>query len=224
MATSKTRPPAPPSKSASKPSRLPPRKEVRLPARSLAPSKAKKPAAPLPVAAKPVAKPVAKPAIRPAVKPKPRAPVATGKPSAHLPLAKAKLGKTPPPTVKFSEKDMQTFHRELMALRDRLAGQVGKMRQAALRRDDEVNPEEDGTDAFDRLFTLERAGSDQEIIFRINESLQAIAEKTYGICECCGGLIEKPRLQALPFAKNCVTCQSEMERNRNGGNVRRHLP
>lgn len=202
---------------------------------------------------KPAAKPVRKPSPaadpksqRPAaaaktVKPARPAPAAPALPSSR-PADKAKVWQAPvavrpsarqagetrnhatPADVKFSDKDMLAFRRELMAMRDRLTGQVDKMRQAALRRDDEVNPEEDGTDAFDRLFTLERAGSDQEIIFRIDESLRAIEESTYGVCESCGGLIEKPRLQALPFAKNCVACQSEMERGRNGTTARRIMP
>ena len=83
----------------------------------------------------------------------------------------------------------------------------------------------DGTDAFDRLFVLERAGSDQEIVFSIDEALRAIKEGKYGVCDGCGNLIEKPRLQALPFTSCCIKCQSEKERGPNGNNnVRRMIP
>lgn len=123
----------------------------------------------------------------------------------------------------FTEKEMQEFREDLLNMRDRLVGQVGKLREAALRRDDEINPEEDGSDAFDRFFTLERAGSNQKNISRINEALLAIEEKRYGTCESCGCPIEKPRLKALPFAKNCITCQSEIERGRGGFSRRQFL-
>jgi RNA polymerase-binding transcription factor DksA len=209
MATSKATQPAKSTKPAHKATQPPPRAAVRKPKAPVVPAKTGKATVTTlrPAAAKPTGmaphghavRPVARPAVRP-------------------------MAKKATPENKFSEKDLEIFRRELLALRDRLTGQVGKMRQDALRRDDEVNTEEDGTDAFDRLFTLERAGSDQEIIFRINESLRAIEENTYGVCENCSGLIEKPRLQALPFAKNCVTCQSEMERSRNGNHIRRHIP
>ena len=76
------------------------------------------------------------------------------------------------------------------SLRRRRGGQAD--RGDSLPRDDEVNPEEDGTDAFDRLFALERAGSDQDIIFTIDESIRAIDEGKYGVCEGCASLIEKP--------------------------------
>ncbi len=119
--------------------------------------------------------------------------------------------------AKFSKKDLDLFRKELFSLHEHLTGQIGKMRQNALKRDDEVNTEEDGSDAFDRLFTLERAGSEQETINQVASALRAIHTGTYGVCEACGCLIEKARLQALPFVKNCIACQSEEERHHHRG-------
>jgi DnaK suppressor protein len=146
------------------------------------------------------------------------------KPAAKVAPAKSVPAKEPAKAPRFNDKDLQSFRKELLAMRDRLTGQVARMRQDSLKRDDEVNTEEDGTDAFDRLFALERAGSDQDLIFTIDESILAIDGGKYGQCEACGSLIEKPRLQALPFAKNCIKCQGEMERNRNLGGGRRQVP
>ena len=160
-------------------------------------------------------------------KPTKPAPKAVKTTTPAKPAAKAAAVAAKAPTAKvmrFNDKDLEIFRKELLALRDRLTGQVARMRQDSLKRDDEVNPEEDGTDAFDRLFALERAGSDQDLIFTIDESIRAIDEGKYGVCEVCASLIEKPRLQALPFAKNCIKCQSEMERGRNSGSPRRQVP
>ncbi len=117
---------------------------------------------------------------------------------------------------KFSPREIEEFRKVLLAMHARLTNQIGKMRENALTRDDEVNPEEDGSDAFDRLFTLERAGNEQDTLHQITNALRAIKEGTYGVCEACGCLIEYARLHALPFVKNCVACQSEMERQRAG--------
>jgi RNA polymerase-binding transcription factor DksA len=105
-------------------------------------------------------------------------------------------------------------------MRDRITGQSGSMRTAALQRTDEVNPEEDGTDAFMRLQTLEQVSSQHQIIANIDEALRAIEKGTYGVCDTCGELISKPRLSVLPFAKNCIKCQSEMENPRRMGGRR----
>ena len=168
------------------------------------------------LAVKPAVKLISKSVAKPVVASRPvlKAPLSSKK------SASSKVREAPQPPPKkacFNEKDLAAFQKELLALRDRLTGQVARMRQDSLKRDDEVNTEEDGTDAFDRLFALERAGSDQDIIFTIDEAIRSIGEGKYGVCDACGNLIEKPRMRALPFAKNCIKCQSEMERGRGNG-------
>ena len=115
-----------------------------------------------------------------------------------------------------SKDELAVFRGELIAIRDRLSGKVEQMRGESLTRDDEVNYEEDGSDAFERLFSLVCVGNDQESIFKIDEALRSIEEGKYGVCEDCSEKIEKPRLQALPFAQKCIKCQSEQERMTGG--------
>ncbi len=45
----------------------------------------------------------------------------------------------------------------------------------------------------------------------IDEALTRLHEGTYGICAECGVEISEKRLQAVPFAKLCVECQSRAE-------------
>jgi DnaK suppressor protein len=112
---------------------------------------------------------------------------------------------------RFSKDDLKDFLRELLALRDRITSQSGAMKSAALQRNDEVNLEEEGTDAFMRLQTLEQVGTQQGMVIKINEALDAIAKGMYGVCDNCNELISKARLAVLPFARTCIRCQAEME-------------
>ena len=45
----------------------------------------------------------------------------------------------------------------------------------------------------------------------IDEALMRLSEGTYGICADCGVEISEKRLDAVPFAKLCVACQSQEE-------------
>lgn len=185
-------------------------KDVRKPAPQ--PKPAKKGAPPPAVPAKDLNK---KP-VKTASRPPPKAPA---KPAPKLaPKAPAKpAAPAVPKKPRFNGNDLEQFRHELLAMRDRITGQSGSMRNDALQRTDEINPEEDGTDAFMRLQTLEQVSSQQQIITNIDESLRSIEKGSYGVCDMCGELINKPRLSVLPFAKNCVKCQSEMERTSRGG-------
>ena len=188
------------------PAKAPPAKAV--PAKA-APAKKTPPAKPVkktaPPAAVPTPTPIKKPVNTiPAPKPSPTPAKAASSASPKKP--------------RFSKSDLDHFKNDLLVMRDRIIGQAGSMRDAALQHDDGMNPEEDGTDAFMRLQTLEQVGSQQREIVTIDEALRSIEQGTYGACEMCGELISKPRLTVLPFATTCIKCQSEMERpHRLGG-------
>jgi len=47
----------------------------------------------------------------------------------------------------------------------------------------------------------------------IERSLKHLADGTYGVCEGCGEEISSNRLQALPWARYCLTCQELRSRN-----------
>lgn len=117
-------------------------------------------------------------------------------------------------TVRFSDADLEDFRKELMYMRGRIVAKIKSDNQASFKREDESHRTEESTEAYERFFAIETAGSYQEAIYHIDEALRSIKEGTYGICKNCGGLIQKPRLQALPFAKNCIRCQALHERGK----------
>lgn len=47
----------------------------------------------------------------------------------------------------------------------------------------------------------------------IERALARCAGGTYGLCEACGEDISPARLKAIPWARNCVTCQELRSRN-----------
>lgn len=141
----------------------------------------------------------------------------SAKPAVNNKLARRKHSSATE-SKQFTRAELNEFYHAMLDLCKRLSLQVSELRQQSLLRHDEVNQDEDGTDAFERVTSLDRASADQSQIFQINTALRAIIEGTYGLCESCGEKIERPRLQALPFAKTCIKCQSVME---GGGDRRR---
>ncbi|MDD4061497.1 MAG: TraR/DksA C4-type zinc finger protein, partial [Kiritimatiellae bacterium] len=111
----------------------------------------------------------------------------------------------------FTRAELEGFYQTMQEMRKRLLLQVSELRQQSLLRHDEVNQDEDGTDAFERVTSLDRASVEQAEIVQINAALMAIKEGSYGLCESCSSKIERSRLKALPFAKTCIKCQSAME-------------
>ncbi len=68
------------------------------------------------------------------------------------------------------------------------------------------------SDERDREINFILNDREREKLLAIDEALQRIADKTYGICESCEGEIQLGRLKVLPFTRLCVKCQEENER------------
>jgi DnaK suppressor protein len=68
------------------------------------------------------------------------------------------------------------------------------------------------SDARDREISHILTDRDREKLQAIDEALSRVDDGSYGLCEDCGAEIAEGRLQALPFTRLCVTCQSDRER------------
>lgn len=64
-----------------------------------------------------------------------------------------------------------------------------------------THPADIGTDNYEQEFTLGLLESERVLLAEINEALQRIADKTYGVCQGTGKAITKARLRARPWAR-----------------------
>lgn len=126
--------------------------------------------------------------------------------------------------VKKARGEMAKYQKLLLNLRDHVIDQISGLAGENLRH----NPRETagdlsgysfhmadtGTDNFDREFALSLVSSEQEALYEIEGALKRIDLGTYGKCESCEKAVNRERLMAVPFARMCVRCQSEAERNR----------
>lgn len=115
--------------------------------------------------------------------------------------------------------DMAKFRSLLLAIRQRLIGDVSMMTQEALggvetQSGDNhapLHPADAGSHSFEQEFTLNLLSNDGDRLSRIESALGRIAARTYGICEECGGRIPKARLEVIPETPYCVKCASKMD-------------
>jgi DnaK suppressor protein len=167
-----------------------------------------------PVKAKVNAK--AKPSPKTAPKPAPKVP--------------APAPDAPPKKLKLSKDDAAKYRRLLLELRDHLIDGVSFLASDNLKRSNReasgelsgysLHMADAGTDNFDREFALSLVSNEQDALYEIEEALKRLEGGTYGVCEMCEKIIRKERLEAVPFARMCVQCQSLSERE----NHRRPAP
>jgi RNA polymerase-binding protein DksA len=69
------------------------------------------------------------------------------------------------------------------------------------------------SDNYDREISFSIADGENKVLYEIDEALKRIEEGTYGKCIACDRRIPLKRLKALPYAKYCIQCQSQEEKN-----------
>lgn len=72
-----------------------------------------------------------------------------------------------------------------------------------------------GSDTHDREKTFLLAARENKYLVQLDNALDRIENKTYGICMICGELIEKERLEAVLVAKYHVACKLKLEKSKN---------
>ncbi len=69
-----------------------------------------------------------------------------------------------------------------------------------------------GTDNYEQEFALGLMDSERKLLKEIDDALDRIEQKIYGICEGTGKPIRKARLEAQPWARYCVEYARMMEK------------
>jgi DnaK suppressor protein len=66
--------------------------------------------------------------------------------------------------------------------------------------------------SYQKEFLFARSNNDRQFLQMVEHALSNIAEGTYGECEHCGSPINERRLEAVPWARHCISCQEKLER------------
>jgi DnaK suppressor protein len=203
----------------------------------MAKSSKKKAAAKKPAARK--AKVARKPSAKVARKPSPKR--STSKTQSRVKVSKsarekvtarprqALLGKN------HRERKLDGFTRQqkekLLQLRDAMVDSMAGVAQDTLRTRAEgsessafgMHQADAGSDAYDRDFALSLLSQEQDALYEIDQALKRIELGTYGTCEMSGKSIPRARLEAIPFARFTVECQSQLEKQNKASRVRQSV-
>ena len=126
---------------------------------------------------------------------------------------------------------IRTQKEKLLQLRDAMVDSMAGVAQGTLRSRAEgseasafgMHQADAGSDAYDRDFALSLLSQEQDALYEIDEALKRIELGTYGKCEMSGKPIPRARLEAIPFARFTVECQSKLEKQSKASRVRQSV-
>ena len=126
---------------------------------------------------------------------------------------------------KFSAAFMEKQKSKLAELRDHIVDQMQGVTKDSLRERGEgggsafgMHQADAGSDAYEKDFALSLLSQEQDALHEIEEAIKRIEAHVYGICEMSGQPIPVARLEAIPFARFTVECQTRYEQENKGKN------
>ena len=138
-------------------------------------------------------------------------------------------GSAPPVKSTHTAAFMKKQHTRLIELRDAMLDSMIGVARDNLRSRAEGNEAsafgmhqaDAGSDSYDRDFALNLLSQEQDALYEIDEALKRIEDGTYGMCEISGEKIPQARLEAMPFARCTVACQTQLENEAKNAHSRR---
>ncbi|MBI2880248.1 MAG: TraR/DksA family transcriptional regulator [Candidatus Tectomicrobia bacterium] len=112
-----------------------------------------------------------------------------------------------------NKKSLEKYRQKLLEIRRSFLGDVGaRMRESKDLGDDGTQDIADqAAEIHIRQILIDLGEKERNQLRLVMMALEKIENNTYGICERCGGKIPAKRLDVMPYARFCVSCQSEAE-------------
>ena len=109
---------------------------------------------------------------------------------------------------------VRVFREKLL---DRRVGLVGQVQEAELysrERDSEAtqDPADMAANAYTKELLVSMSDNDRKLLNLVDEALERIEEGEYGKCAHCGNPLPEKRLDAVPWARLCISCQDLQEK------------
>jgi len=111
-------------------------------------------------------------------------------------------------------KKLELFKKKLLKKKEDLSQVV--YRTQTYGRETESGDTQDLADmaasSYTKEFFFSKSDIDRTILQLISESLQRIEDETYGECQHCSQEVQQKRLEAVPWTRHCIECQSLLEK------------
>jgi RNA polymerase-binding protein DksA len=116
--------------------------------------------------------------------------------------------------------DIENYRTRLLTERERVVAALDYLHEenaGSLREESEEatiadNVGETATVALDREIDYSLEEASNHVLSAIDAALERIDADAYGICTTCGRPIGDERLEAIPYATQCIDCRRKEER------------
>ena len=111
------------------------------------------------------------------------------------------------------KKRLEYYKKKLQTRREELIRTIARTEEEGRAEDDDptVDLADKAANSYTKEFLFGQTNTDRTMLALIDEALLRIKKNTFGSCIHCEEELQLKRLEAVPWAKHCVSCQEKQE-------------
>ena len=116
--------------------------------------------------------------------------------------------------MQMDKKRLDYYKKKLLTRREELTKTIARTEEEGRQADDDptVDLADKAANSYTKEFLFGMTNTDRTILNMIDEALKRIKSNEYGMCANCQEEMQQKRLEAVPWAKHCITCQEKAEK------------
>ena len=112
------------------------------------------------------------------------------------------------------KKRLEYYKKKLQTKREELLKIIARTQEEGRAADDDptVDLADKAANSYTKEFLFTQTNNDRFILQLVEEALKRVRENIFGLCVSCQEEVQQKRLEAVPWARHCITCQEKQER------------
>lgn len=111
------------------------------------------------------------------------------------------------------QKTIKGFKERLLLRKDEMVRAYGRSKAYGMAADEEGAQDlaDKAANSYTKEFLFSLSNIERDLLQGIDEALHRLEGEGYGTCAVCEGEVERKRLEAVPWATRCLSCQEKQE-------------
>ena len=113
------------------------------------------------------------------------------------------------------KKHLEHYKKSLLTKQEELQGIVSRIEHDGRFIDEESNQDlvDKAASSYTKEFLFSQSNTDRAMLMQVVEALERLQHGSYGACQSCGDEMLQKRLEAVPWASLCMSCQEKQEQD-----------
>ncbi|MBI3404222.1 MAG: TraR/DksA family transcriptional regulator [Acidobacteria bacterium] len=114
------------------------------------------------------------------------------------------------------KKRTEYYKKKLMAKREELVKIISRTEEEGRAADDDptVDLADKAANSYTKEFLFGQTNTDRTVLQLVEEALSRLKGTNFGLCVNCQEEVQLKRLEAVPWARHCISCQEKHEQGR----------